>query len=193
MKIRRRPDDQQLDDVAVEEALLDQLEPGVGQVALGVAVEGGAVGEPHPRRPQMHDEAPYRILGIGVFEDADLAARLEHAPRLGERRELEFGRQHAEQERGGDGVERGVGETEGADVHGGQGDVGPGRAPALRRPPQHGGADVDADDARPGGIERHVAPGADAGVEHAPREPREQMPAQLLVAAVLERQVEQVV
>ena len=115
-------------------------------------------------------------MGIGVFQDPDLAAGLADPAELRERGGLPVGLQDAEQEAGDDGVEGVVGKRGAEHVHLQELDL---LAEALappRGPGQHGRAQVDADDRCACGIERHVAAGADAGVQDGPGQALEHAP-----------------
>jgi hypothetical protein len=99
----------------------------------------------------------------------------------------------AEQERRDGGVERGVREREPRDVHPAQVDLRSDGGAAALGPGEHRGAEVDPDHLGALRIDRDVAPGAHAGVEDPAREAGEELRADAPVAAMLEREVEEVV
>ena len=90
--------DHQLYDVLEEKAEIRNPEPGLRDVLLRVAVEGGTIGPAHPWSPKSHHESFCRVFRIHILQDTDFTASSGDPAKFLQSGKLIFGFEHTEQE-----------------------------------------------------------------------------------------------
>ena len=122
-----------------------------------------------------------------------MTPRLHHTAKFPKRRHLQVLGKNTEQERRNRCIEVAVREIEPGHIHLLQRDRRPECLPSLLCPRQHGGAEINPDNLRPGRVEWDVAASSYASIENPAGKPLKQIGSNAPIPAMLERQVQQVV